>query len=148
MGDGEFFPFQLTTKESGQHPLLFWLDEVTYNSKIFTPYGKTAFTIKDQNVLNDLQAVEKQVRSMNLFPETEYKSFLKTTQSNYHGKSYTFTSVQTKVTEKTGIFEENKESSLEDLQSASTRKASAILVCSGIFRNDKTKTYHITSRLA
>ena len=148
MGTGEFFPFELITKEPGRgHRLRFWLGEVTYNSKIFAPHGKTSFMVKEEDVINDLLTVEKGVQSMNLFPKCEFKSLLKTVQTNFRGQSYDFTSVWTKVSDKSGIFENGEKSTLEKLESVSSRKASAILLLTGIYRNDECNSYHITSRL-
>lgn len=147
MGAGEFFPFELVTQESGRHQLRFWLDEVTYNCKIFAPHGSTSFMVKEEDVINDLLTVEKEVQSMNLFPNCTFNSLLKKTQSTFRGKSYEFTSVRTKVTDKTGIFENGEKGTLEALQQCGKRKASAILLLTGVFRNDETKSYKICSRL-
>ena len=106
VGHGEFFPLELVTTESEgiwRNELRFCLEEVTFNSRIFPPFGQTSFMVKDQEVINDLMAVEKRVQS--LVPITgEFKPLLKVTQVNFQGKSYTFTSARTKITDKTRIF--------------------------------------------
>lgn len=155
MGVGEFFPLEVVTEDNcspkdrlpGQHKLRFWLNEVTYNSRIYAPYGGTSFMVQEEDVINDLRMVEQAVHSMNFFPGFEFHSYLRTIPSIIRGRSnHTF--VRTKVTDKTGIFEDGvKGGTLEKLQSATDRRASAILVLNGIYRNDERNSYHITTRL-
>ena len=147
-GNGEFFNFQITTKQTaGRRPQLrFCLEETTFNSKIFS-YGKTCFNLKAEDVIQDICLLEESIQAMNLFPDCVFTSLLKRSESIFRGETYKFTAVRTKVTNQTGIFENGVKSSVEELQQSSNRKATAILLLTGVFRDNSTHKYHICSRL-